>query len=126
MDSENRRRYVILSEGQFGEPGSKTAMGVIKYGSDPVVAVLDSTRAGRNVSEWLGAQHAAPVVATLAEALPYEPTDAHEQIQADKIVGTADDTNGALLYPDGAPRFRMIQTNGGSATRHGRTMGRSH
>ncbi len=69
MDSENRRRYVILAEGQFGEPGSKTAMGVIKYGSDPVVAVLDSTRAGRNVSEWLGEDNAAPVVATLAEAL---------------------------------------------------------
>ena len=36
-------------EGQFGEPGSKTAMGVIAYGRDPVVAVLDSTRAGRRL-----------------------------------------------------------------------------
>ncbi|MEX1295592.1 MAG: DUF1611 domain-containing protein [Candidatus Limnocylindrales bacterium] len=74
MDSENRRRYVILSEGQFGEPGSKTAMGVIRYGSDRVVAVLDSTRAGRDVSEWLGEEHAAPILATLAEALEREPT----------------------------------------------------
>ncbi len=49
-------------------------MGVIKYGHDPVVAVLDSTRAGRDVAEWLGADHAAPVVATLAEALPLQPT----------------------------------------------------
>jgi uncharacterized NAD-dependent epimerase/dehydratase family protein len=69
-----RRRYLILAEGQFGEPGSKTAMGVIRYGPDRVVAVLDSTRAGRDVSEWLGEAHAAPVVATLAEALPFEPT----------------------------------------------------
>jgi uncharacterized NAD-dependent epimerase/dehydratase family protein len=70
----HHRRYVILAEGQFGEPGSKTAMGVIRYGHDPVVAVLDSTRAGRDVSEWLGPEHAAPVVATLAEALRHEPT----------------------------------------------------
>jgi uncharacterized NAD-dependent epimerase/dehydratase family protein len=72
--SDGHRRYVILAEGQFGEPGSKTAMGVIRYGSDPVVAVIDSTRAGRDVSEWLGAEHAAPVVATLAEALALEPS----------------------------------------------------
>jgi uncharacterized NAD-dependent epimerase/dehydratase family protein len=74
VDLENRRRFVILSEGQFGEPGSKTAMGVIKYGADAVVAVIDSTRAGRDVAEWLGQEHAAPVVATLAEALALGPT----------------------------------------------------
>ena len=68
------RRYVILAEGQFGEPGSKTAMGVIRYGREPVVAVLDSTRAGRDVAEWLGPEHTAPVVATLDEALAFEPT----------------------------------------------------
>ena len=73
MQAESRR-YVILAEGQFGDPGSKTAMGVIKYGREPVVAVLDSTRAGRNVAEWLGPEHAAPVVATLDEALALEPT----------------------------------------------------
>ena len=74
MDAETRRRYVILAEGQFGEPGSKTAMGVIKYGRDDVVSVIDSTRAGHDVSEWLGPEHAAPVVAMLAEALETRPT----------------------------------------------------
>lgn len=74
MDAETRRRYLILAEGQFGQPGSKTAMGVIKYGRDDVVAVLDSTRAGRDVAEWMGEAHAAPIVASLAEALPLEPT----------------------------------------------------
>ena len=68
------RRYVILAEGAFGEPNSKTAMGVIKYGRDPVVAVLDSTRAGLNASEWLGPERDVPIVATLAEALPLGPT----------------------------------------------------
>jgi len=74
VEADTRRRYVILAEGQFGDPGSKTAMGVIQYGREPVVAVLDSTRAGRDVAEWLGEENAAPVLATLAEALSLAPT----------------------------------------------------
>ncbi len=37
--------------------------------------------------------------------------------------GSPLDENGVLLYPDGAPRFRLLYTNGGSAARHGRSMG---
>ena len=47
------RRLVILTEGQFGPHSGKTAFGVIRYGRDDVVAVLDSTLAGRNVGEWI-------------------------------------------------------------------------
>jgi hypothetical protein len=39
------------------------------------------------------------------------------------IVGDDEDPNGALLYPDGAPRYRVIYTNGGSATGHGTSLG---
>jgi uncharacterized NAD-dependent epimerase/dehydratase family protein len=69
------RRIVILTEGQFSFHHAKTAWGVIRYGSDPVAAILDSTIAGRNVSEWLPG-HDIPVVATLddALALPNRPT----------------------------------------------------
>jgi len=74
VDAETRRRYVILAEGMFGQPGSKTAMGVIKYGRDPVLAILDSTRAGRSAAEWLGPEHDIPVLATLEEALELRPT----------------------------------------------------
>jgi uncharacterized NAD-dependent epimerase/dehydratase family protein len=62
------RRLVILTEGQFGPHHGKTAMGVIRYGTDPIAAVLDSSIAGRNVSEWLPGKDI-PAVATLAEAL---------------------------------------------------------
>ena len=68
------RRYAILAEGEFGRIASKTAIGVIKYGRDPVVAILDSTHAGRNVSEWLGEKYDIPVVATLDDALARRPT----------------------------------------------------
>jgi uncharacterized NAD-dependent epimerase/dehydratase family protein len=69
------RRLVILTEGQFGFHHGKTAMGVIRYGQEPIAAVLDSSIAGRNVSEWLPG-HDIPAVATLAEALALpEPPD---------------------------------------------------
>ena len=62
------RRLVILTEGQFKVHNAKTAMGVIRYGTDEVVALLDSSIAGRNVAEWLPG-HDIPAVATLAEAM---------------------------------------------------------
>jgi uncharacterized NAD-dependent epimerase/dehydratase family protein len=69
------RRIVILTEGQFSFHHAKTAWGVIRYGQDPVVAILDSSIAGRNVSEWLAGRDI-PAVATLDEALalPERPT----------------------------------------------------
>lgn len=65
------RRIVILAEGQFGPHHGKTAMGVLRYGPDPVVAVIDSTKAGQNVREWLGVapRFDVPIVAGLDEAL---------------------------------------------------------
>jgi uncharacterized NAD-dependent epimerase/dehydratase family protein len=62
------RRLVILTEGQFGIHDAKTAMGVIRYGNDEVIAILDSSMAGRNLREFLPA-HDVPFVATLGEAL---------------------------------------------------------
>jgi uncharacterized NAD-dependent epimerase/dehydratase family protein len=64
---------VVLAEGEFGQAASKTAIGVIRYASDRVVAVIDSTRAGHNASEWLGPAFDIPVVATLDEAFAFEP-----------------------------------------------------
>ena len=44
-------------------------------------------------------------------------------VQKNIICGSKDDTNGWLLYPDGAPRFRMIYVNGGKANLHARSLG---
>lgn len=43
-------------------------------------------------------------------------------IQGEMICGNPWDDNGVLLYPDGAPRFRMIYMNGGKATKHGNSL----
>jgi uncharacterized NAD-dependent epimerase/dehydratase family protein len=61
------RRLVILTEGH-GIDDAKTATGVIRYGNDEIVAVLDSTMVGRNVSESLPG-HDIPFVGRLSEAL---------------------------------------------------------
>lgn len=49
--------------------------------------------------------------------------------QTERLIGSEIDENGILLYPDGAPRFKMIYVNGGRAGRHGRSLtetGRQH
>jgi uncharacterized NAD-dependent epimerase/dehydratase family protein len=68
MSHRPARRIVILTEGQWHVHNAKTAMGVIRYGTDHVVALLDSTIAGRNVAEWMPG-HDIPVVASIAAAL---------------------------------------------------------
>ena len=64
------RRLLILAEGRSGDPHfGKTGRGVIRYRPDDVVAILDSTRAGQS-------DDGLPVVATVGDALQYEPTTA--------------------------------------------------
>ncbi len=62
-------RHLILADGDFSPLLSKTANSVIRYQPDRVVAVLDSTKAGRTVQQVLGYGGAIPVVATMQEGL---------------------------------------------------------
>jgi uncharacterized NAD-dependent epimerase/dehydratase family protein len=64
------KKYLVLAEGKSGDPHyGKTMRGVVKYGPDPVVVVLDSDRAGE---EYEGR----PIVATVEEAMVFGPTTA--------------------------------------------------
>jgi uncharacterized NAD-dependent epimerase/dehydratase family protein len=66
----SEKRYLILAEGKSGDPHyGKTMRGVVAYSPHPTVAILDSERGGE-------AYEGIPIVATLEEALPYEPTTA--------------------------------------------------
>jgi uncharacterized NAD-dependent epimerase/dehydratase family protein len=63
------KRYAILAEGGFAEHDAKTAVGVLRYGPDPTVAVIDSTRAGGRVSDHVpGLDVDVPIVASLDKA----------------------------------------------------------
>jgi uncharacterized NAD-dependent epimerase/dehydratase family protein len=62
-------RLAILTEGLFDDHHAKTAHGVIRYGTREVVAVVDSSQAGRTASEVVPfTARPVPIVATLAEA----------------------------------------------------------
>jgi len=67
-------RLAIFAEGLFAKHTGKTAHGVIRYGTREVVAVIDSTCAGRTASEVEPfCLKPVPIVATLEEALALEP-----------------------------------------------------
>jgi D-glutamate N-acetyltransferase len=64
------KKYLVLAEGKSGdEHYGKTMRGIVHYGPHPVVAILDSTRAGESYE-------GIPIVATVAEAVPLGPTTA--------------------------------------------------
>lgn len=69
------RRIAIMSEGALDWHDAKTAVGVIRYGKDTVVAVIDSTKAGQDVSQALNGPVGAgvPVIKDINEALGYQP-----------------------------------------------------
>ena len=80
---KRRRRVLILGEGFSHDPHyGKTMRGIIRYGPDPVVAILDSARAGE-VHEGI------PIVGTVNDALCFDPTVA--------VVGVA--TQGGRFPP---------------------------
>ncbi|HEX3158803.1 MAG TPA: DUF1611 domain-containing protein [Gemmatimonadaceae bacterium] len=64
-------RFLALAEAKFGPMTSKTANACIRYTPERVVAVLDSTQAGRTAQEVLGFGGAIPVVATFADGMTH-------------------------------------------------------
>ena len=64
-----RPRVAVLAEGQLTRQTAKTAIGVIRYAPYPVVAVVDSTRAGADTAAAIGVGTGIPVVATVGEAI---------------------------------------------------------
>jgi uncharacterized NAD-dependent epimerase/dehydratase family protein len=78
-ETVDERRYAIFAEGWFSSRHAKTAHGLIRYGKDEVVAVIDSTLADRSVREVMPElvpepERDAPIVGSLGEALEYSPT----------------------------------------------------
>jgi uncharacterized NAD-dependent epimerase/dehydratase family protein len=90
------RRILILGEGFSHDPHyGKTMRGIIAYGRDPVVAILDSRRAGEVHGDI-------PIVGTVDDALRFDPTVA--------IVGVA--TQGGRFPPAWRDLLRSSIANG--------------
>jgi uncharacterized NAD-dependent epimerase/dehydratase family protein len=68
--SNQPERLLILAEGFSADPHyGKTARGVLAYGERPVIALVDSTRAGET-------QNGVPVVGSVNDALCFNPSTA--------------------------------------------------
>jgi uncharacterized NAD-dependent epimerase/dehydratase family protein len=64
------KRYLILAEGRSGDAHyGKTMRGVVRYGTDPVVAVVDSERPGESYE-------GIPIVGTVDQGVALGPTTA--------------------------------------------------
>ncbi len=63
-----------------------------------------------------------PVTSYLGWTMEYI-SSSEKAVLRDVINGDDVDPNGALLYPDGEPRFRMIYVNGGKSIEHGEGLG---
>lgn len=58
----------IFAEATMGKLNAKMAEGILRYGRNPVVAVIDSTQTGKRVRDLCPLDSDTPLVATLAEA----------------------------------------------------------
>jgi len=74
---------------------------------------------GLSIEAYYSAPHKAPSQLTIKDTIE----------QTLKMVHSDIDDNGCLLYPDGAPRYRVLYSNGGKAGKHGESLtevGRQH
>ena len=83
------RRMAILADGCFSTLGAKTAVCLVRYAADEVVAVIDASRAPSTARETIGHGGEMPVVASLKEALAFGPNTL--------VFGTA--PRGGMLAP---------------------------
>lgn len=78
----------------------------------------------------LTSRYSLPAARFLGVEMEYYASEATKNLsQKDTLMqnrifcGSENDTNGWLLYPDGAPRYRMIYVNGGKARKHATALG---
>jgi uncharacterized NAD-dependent epimerase/dehydratase family protein len=62
-------RVAILADGLFTRTTAKTAIGVLRYATYRIVAVVDSTTAGTDAADHVGVGRGVPVVATVDDAI---------------------------------------------------------
>lgn len=67
------QRIAVLLHGQIRGIHGKTGLSIIRYSEAPVVAVIDRESVGKSLVELTGIKRDVPIVASVAEALKYQP-----------------------------------------------------
>jgi uncharacterized NAD-dependent epimerase/dehydratase family protein len=126
-----RPRIAILAEGLFTRQTAKTAIGVIRYAPYPVVAVVDSTRAGTDAADAIGVGNGIPVVATIGDAVARGATvvligtaapggqlaDSYRPLLADALARGLEVWNGLHERLLADPELRAAAARGGGRVR---------
>lgn len=73
MLSYTDRIAILLHEGTQS-PKGKTGISLLRYSEIPIVAVVDQASAGKSLVELTGIARDVPIVASVQEALAYQPT----------------------------------------------------
>lgn len=74
MNQASKQRIIILAEGKLDLFSAKTAVSVIRYRRDDVVAVIDRTNAGKDLETIVGVGNGIPIVCNIEETLKLKPT----------------------------------------------------
>ncbi len=69
MYLEPTARLALYVEDGLGKGSCKTADGLLRYGRNPIVAVIDSTCAGKSIEAVSGIKYNAPIVSSVKEAI---------------------------------------------------------
>lgn len=72
MLKSHHRLAILLHDGIRGSHG-KTGLALLRFSNAKIVAVIDRQSAGESLLELTGIPQSAPIVATVAEALHYQP-----------------------------------------------------
>jgi len=77
--TQTLRRIAILAEGTLEFHHGKTAISLLRYRPQVVVAVIDSEHAGATTGAVLGLAGQTPIVQNLEQAAPSLPAQLHER-----------------------------------------------
>jgi uncharacterized NAD-dependent epimerase/dehydratase family protein len=66
-------RIALLLHDGLQHAGGKTGISMLRYSGLPIVAVIDANSVGRSVVELTGIPRDVPIVASVTDALPYNP-----------------------------------------------------
>jgi uncharacterized NAD-dependent epimerase/dehydratase family protein len=73
MYYSQKSKLVIYAQNGLGQGHTKTAEGVLRYGKNPIVAVIDKSSVGKTVKEVTGIEIDVPIIASVEESLKFAP-----------------------------------------------------
>lgn len=72
MLRSHHRIAILLHDGLQGTSG-KTGLSLLRYGQNPIVAVVDQGSVGKRIVDLTGIEKDVPIVGSVSETLAYEP-----------------------------------------------------